>query len=211
VTSAKLNPVLDRIWVVKTITHNVAARTTTLNVTSPVESKNVAPAPVTPTKPDGKPTTAGKAWVYPVTGSVTSLWNPRRRHPTTGEIKPHRGVDIGAATGTAIYSAADGHVTRKFYDSAGGGNVLTIQHDNGYCTQYLHMNTAGIPQVGQRVLMRELIGEVGNTGIGSGSHLHFETWFGKTSDRDAASANPVEIFSKLGTVGNSCIANTLVK
>ena len=105
--------------------------------------------------------------------------------------KLHRGVDIcGTGRGSPIYAARDGVVTAINYNGSMGYHV-TIKHDNGYYTQYGHMqNTNGNDRgggvgsatkyisVGQRVKAHDVIGEMGSSGGSTGVHLHFEIWDG---------------------------------
>ena len=105
--------------------------------------------------------------------------------------KLHKGVDIcGTGRGSPIYAARAGEVVKATYHSSLGYYVM-IKHDNGYYTQYAHMqNTAGNDkaggtgsftkyiQVGQRVQAKQVIGEMGNSGNSFGVHLHFEIWNG---------------------------------
>jgi hypothetical protein len=205
VSTAFMTPVLNRVWVVKTVQHDVAANTTTLSVVSPVEVVDSNPAVVIPAQIKAGVNTvvdAGRGWVYPTTGTVTSLWNPSRRNPVSGIVRPHRGVDIGAASGTPIYAADAGIVVKNYFNSGGGGNVLNILHDNGYTSQYLHMRVPGFPAVGARVRRGEPIGEVGNTGIGTGAHLHFELFRVDSATRE----NPGAIYSKYRAVGMTSVA-----
>lgn len=105
--------------------------------------------------------------------------------------KLHSGVDIcGTGRGSPIYAARDGVVTQISYHSS-MGYYVTIKHDNGYYTQYEHMqNVNGNDKtgskcaatkyisIGQRVVAHQVIGEMGSTGSSTGVHLHFEIWDG---------------------------------
>ncbi len=105
---------------------------------------------------------------------VSSRFNPARRHPITSKIRPHRGVDYAAPLGTPIFSTASGVVVRAGY-SRSYGNVVKIDHGNGYQTLYAHMRSIrkGIRK-GVRVKQRQTIGYLGSTGISTGPHLHYE-------------------------------------
>lgn len=106
----------------------------------------------------------------------TSPWNPTRVHPVTGVIKPHRGEDWGAPSGTPIPAAGAGKVVYKGVMN-GYGNVVVLEHANGseiVHTLYAHMHTATPLAVGSSVAEGGAVGPCGNTGIGTGSHLHFE-------------------------------------
>jgi len=86
----------------------------------------------------------------------------------------HRGVDYAAPSGTPIYAAGDGVVTRR-YISNSYGKFMEIKHANGFHTAYAHMSRyANLIYVGSRVYKGQRIGNVGNTGRSTGSHLHYE-------------------------------------
>lgn len=105
--------------------------------------------------------------------------------------KLHRGLDIcGTGRGSPIYAARDGVVVNIDSNSSMGYFVI-IKHDNGYYTQYGHMqNTNGNDklggtgsaakyiEIGQRVKAHTVIGEMGSSGHSTGVHLHFEIWDG---------------------------------
>lgn len=97
-----------------------------------------------------------------------------RMHPKLNVWRMHQGVDWSAPTGTPILAAGNGMI-----EEAGRkgtfGNYIRIRHANGYATAYAHMDrfAKGVT-VGVKVRQGQLIGYVGNTGISSGPHLHFE-------------------------------------
>lgn len=108
----------------------------------------------------------------PVIGRITSRFTSSRRHPVLGVVRPHRGVDIAAASGTPIHAPAAGRVIfsgRKF----GFGNVVEIDHGNGIITRYAHCRTLRV-KGGAKVEAGATIATVGRTGLASGPHLHFE-------------------------------------
>lgn len=84
----------------------------------------------------------------------------------------HRGIDIAAATGTAVLAAESGVVVKSECVWP-MGNYIIIRHDIGYWTVYLH-NSKNIVSVGQRVSRGQTIGYIGSTGFSTGPHLHFE-------------------------------------
>lgn len=94
-----------------------------------------------------------------------------RWHPTTGEWSMHRGVDLSAPKGTPIYASRSGVVTAATYNSI-SGNYVTINHQDGYSSVYMHM-THDVVEVGEYVKAGQLIGYVGSTGRSTGPHLHF--------------------------------------
>jgi murein DD-endopeptidase MepM/ murein hydrolase activator NlpD len=104
---------------------------------------------------------------------ISSPFDPRRRHPILRRIVPHNGVDYAAPTGTPVWAAAEGVVT--FVGPRGAnGNLVSINHENGYETHYAHLSrfAPGLA-AGARVRQREVIGFVGSTGRSTGPHLHF--------------------------------------
>jgi murein DD-endopeptidase MepM/ murein hydrolase activator NlpD len=104
---------------------------------------------------------------------ISSKFNPSRRHPVLNTIRAHRGVDYAAPTGTPIRAAGDGKVT--FRGVQGGyGNVLVLQHSNSITTVYGHMSRFAGAKVGNRVRQGEIIGYVGQSGLATGPHLHYE-------------------------------------
>lgn len=110
----------------------------------------------------------------------------RRFHPIQKRWKAHQGVDFAAPTGTKIYAAGTGTIT--FAGKASGyGNLIKIQHSNGYETRYGHMSrmASGIRK-GAKVSQGQVIGYVGATGWATGPHLHYEV---------RASGNPVDPLS----------------
>ncbi len=95
-----------------------------------------------------------------------------RIDPFSGGNAFHEGVDFPAASGDAISAAASGVVSYSDYHS-GYGNVLEIDHGNGFASRYAHASRR-LVSVGEIVIRGQKIGEVGNTGRSTGPHLHFE-------------------------------------
>lgn len=112
----------------------------------------------------------------------TSAWNPARKHPVHGTVQPHRGQDWAAPSGTPIPAAASGIVV--FNGSmAGYGNTIVLEHQirgDTVHTLYAHMDRPSPLAVRSPVGAREPVGTVGNTGVGTGPHLHFEVMTGGT-------------------------------
>ncbi|MEA5445223.1 peptidoglycan DD-metalloendopeptidase family protein [Gammaproteobacteria bacterium AB-CW1] len=105
---------------------------------------------------------------------ISSHFNPNRRHPVLNRIRAHRGVDYAAPTGTPIRAAGDGRITLRGRHG-GYGNTVQIQHGERYSTLYAHMSRfANGHRVGSRVRQGEVIGYVGQTGLATGPHLHYE-------------------------------------
>lgn len=106
----------------------------------------------------------------------TSAWNPTRTHPVTGVERPHRGEDWAAPSGTPIPAAGAGKVVYKG-NMSGYGNLVVLEHANGteiVHTLYAHMRSASPLAIGSSVAKGASVGPCGNTGIGTGAHLHFE-------------------------------------
>lgn len=111
---------------------------------------------------------------HPMNGNyrVSSSFNPARRHPVTGRVAPHNGVDFAMPIGTPVLSTGDGVVTRvKNHPFA--GKYVEIQHGGNYVTRYLHLDRILVRR-GQSVARGERIALSGNTGRSTGPHLHFE-------------------------------------
>jgi murein DD-endopeptidase MepM/ murein hydrolase activator NlpD len=97
-----------------------------------------------------------------------------RRHPILGYTKMHTGVDWANRIGTPIVSAGNGTVIKAEWES-GYGRRVEIQHTNGYVTAYSHQSrfANGIAP-GAKVRQGQVIGYLGNTGLSTGPHLHYE-------------------------------------
>lgn len=110
----------------------------------------------------------------PVDARVSSPFNPRRLHPVLKTVRPHRGIDYGAPSGTPIKAAGDGKVIFRG-KQRGYGNVVILQHGGNIETLYAHMSRfqRGVG-VGSRVRQGQIIGYVGATGMVTGAHLHYE-------------------------------------
>ena len=103
---------------------------------------------------------------------ISSNFNPNRLHPIYKTSRPHRGTDYAAPTGTPVFAAGDGRVSKAGYSRA-NGNYVFIQHGEQYVTKYLHLHKRKVKQ-GQRVSQSQVIGSVGATGAATGPHLHYE-------------------------------------
>lgn len=104
-------------------------------------------------------------------GDVSSGYGTRR-HPITGRLKKHRGIDIRMPRNTPIYAPANGVILFSGW-RRGFGNVIEIDHGNGYVTLIAH-NTKNFVKAGQTVTRSTLIGTVGATGWATGPHMHVE-------------------------------------
>lgn len=121
---------------------------------------------------------------YPVDlPRITSNFNGRRYHPVLKRNRPHLGTDFGTGHGAPIKTTADGVIRQAGWDG-GYGNLIRIDHGNGYETRYAHLSrfAPGI-RPGKRVKQGQLIGYSGDTGLATGPHLHYELrQFGKAVD-----------------------------
>jgi murein DD-endopeptidase MepM/ murein hydrolase activator NlpD len=129
---------------------------------------------------DGAPTAVvrgGLAFVQPALGRFTSGFGARwGRH--------HDGIDIANRIGTPIYAVTDG-VVEESGPASGFGLWIVLRHADGTQSVYGHINRSFV-KAGQRVRAGEQIAEVGNRGISTGPHLHFEVW-----DADGTKLNPI--------------------
>jgi murein DD-endopeptidase MepM/ murein hydrolase activator NlpD len=106
-------------------------------------------------------------------GEMTSGFG-MRYHPILHFTRMHTGVDWAAPTGTPIYAAGNGVVIKAGWD-AGYGRRVEIQHANGYVTTYNHMSAFGRGATeGARVTQGQVVGYLGQSGLATGPHLHYE-------------------------------------
>ncbi|WP_111657006.1 peptidoglycan DD-metalloendopeptidase family protein [Isoalcanivorax indicus] len=103
---------------------------------------------------------------------ISSPFNLRRKHPVTGRIAPHHGVDFATPIGTPILSTGDGVVTRVG-NHPFAGKYVEIEHHGAFKTRYLHLDRILVAR-GQQVSRGDRIALSGNTGRSTGPHLHFE-------------------------------------
>lgn len=105
---------------------------------------------------------------------VSSPFSYHRMNPVLHIMRPHLGVDLAANTGTPVHAAASGQVV--FHGRDGGyGRLIEINHPNGYQTRYAHLSAyaKGLHD-GEYVHKDQLIGYVGESGVATGPHLHYE-------------------------------------
>lgn len=110
-------------------------------------------------------------YMRPVNAPITSGFG-MRFHPILHYSRPHNGIDFGAGTGAPVRSTAPGQViaaTRM----RGFGNVVIVDHGGGVTTVYAHLSRISV-RSGQKVGQGQNIGAVGQTGLATGPHLHFE-------------------------------------
>lgn len=105
---------------------------------------------------------------------ISSRFSSARCHPILRVVRPHRGVDYVAPTGTPVSALGDGTITFAGWHG-GYGRLVVIRHPNNYITKYGHLS--GIKKgmrMGRKVKQGEIIGYVGSSGLATGPHLHFE-------------------------------------
>jgi len=98
-----------------------------------------------------------------------------RKHPISGKIKPHQGIDLPFPSGTPIFAPANGLIVFAGWKN-GFGNVVQIDHGNGYSTLFAH-NSINLVHTGEHVTITTTIAKVGATGWATGPHIHFEIRF----------------------------------
>lgn len=111
-----------------------------------------------------------------------------RMHPKYHVWKFHEGIDLAAPTGTPVYATGNGIVSES-KTANGYGKIISINHGFGYTSRYAHLSKQFVVQ-GDSVTRGQVIGEVGSTGIGTGSHLHYEVRY------MGATVNPINYFNK---------------
>ena len=111
------------------------------------------------------------AWPTVADATISSDFG-RRFHPVYHYYRKHEGVDIGDRKGDPIYASGSGTVTMAEWHS-GYGNLVEIDHGNGYVTRYGHCSKL-LVKVGQKVDQGEQIALMGSTGTSTGPHVHFE-------------------------------------
>lgn len=135
-----------------------------------VEAAIAAAAAANARAEDGDGGASGFIWPLPASHRITSGFG-NREVPIAGASANHRGIDIGAASGSAILAAYSGTVTTATYNKS-AGNYIVISHGGGLSTVYMHCSALYV-SVGQQVNKGDTIGAVGSTGYSTGPHLHF--------------------------------------
>ena len=110
--------------------------------------------------------------IMPTQGWLSSAFSSMRSHPILHVARPHEGIDVTAPMGTPIEAPAAG-VVRDAGWEAGYGNTIVIDHGFGTETKFAHASKILVRE-GQRVARGQRIALVGNTGLATGPHLHYE-------------------------------------
>lgn len=123
---------------------------------------------------------------WPIDGRISSSFG-ERVHPVSKKPAFHSGIDLAAAKGTPVMSASAGVVTRAEF-SLGYGNLVDVDHGNGFVTRYSQLDTIGV-DVGEAVSNGQTVGTVGMSGRdATGPHLHFEVL------KDGKATDPASYF-----------------
>ena len=110
--------------------------------------------------------------IMPTAGWLSSQFSMHRFHPILHISRPHEGIDVSAPMGAPVVAPASG-VVITVTEQHGYGLILEINHGNGLVTKYAHLSRVNVKQ-GQRVTRGQLIANVGNSGLSTGPHLHYE-------------------------------------
>jgi murein DD-endopeptidase MepM/ murein hydrolase activator NlpD len=127
----------------------------------------------------------------PVTGGFISSFFGRRVDPFTGYTAFHAGVDFAGESGASVTAVATGVVTWAG-ERFGYGNLVEVNHGNGYLTRYAH-NSAVLVKVGDRVEKGQPLSLLGSTGHSTGPHVHFEVL------RDGSPVDPMAFINQNAT------------
>lgn len=144
---------------------------------------------------------------------ITSHYNKNRKHPVTGKVSYHAGMDIAQAGAHEIFAAASGVVTRS-YTSKGYGECVMIMHSlrgNTYETVYAHLKEGSRKvKVNDKVTQGQPIGIMGNTGNSTGQHLHFELHVGRWNSAQSNAVDPLKYLKEKSTNKQQSDVNTYV-
>jgi murein DD-endopeptidase MepM/ murein hydrolase activator NlpD len=110
--------------------------------------------------------------IMPTQGWLSSAFSSMRVHPILHMARPHEGIDVSAPMGSPIEAPAAGVVTDAGWET-GYGNTITIDHGFGIVTKFAHASKLLVKN-GQRVARGQRIALVGNSGLATGPHLHYE-------------------------------------
>lgn len=164
------------------------ARPAPVITTAPVDEVVATPsALVVPETPDPPPR-AGAKFQWPLVGEVISAFGAK------DEGTRNDGINIAAPEGTPVHAAENGIVAYAGNELRGFGNLILIQHEDGWATAYAH-NGRILVERGQRVSLGDTIATVGSTGGVDRPQLHFEIRQGTTA------TNPIENLPPLVTSG----------
>ncbi|GHT66911.1 peptidase M23 [Spirochaetia bacterium] len=118
--------------------------------------------------------------IWPIRGGIghISMFFGQNENPFTGQYYIHKGIDLSTyREGDPIVATADGQIVTVDFEQDGFGNYVIIKHKHGYYTRYAHMKRSQV-KIGQRVQQGDVIGWIGNTGLSTGPHVHYEVHIG---------------------------------
>lgn len=110
--------------------------------------------------------------IMPTQGWLSSAFSSMRSHPILHTARPHEGIDVSAPMGSPIEAPAAGVVRDAGWET-GYGNTITINHGFGIVTKFAHASKL-LVKTGERVSRGQRIALVGNSGLATGPHLHYE-------------------------------------
>jgi len=130
----------------------------------------------------------GELFIYPVQSRRLTSGFGMRKDPISGELNFHTGIDLRANTGATVMASMEG-VISVINDNWLYGKHIIMSHPNGYKTLYAHLNSVSV-KLGDNVAQGRKIGEAGNTGYSTGSHLHFSIY-----DKNGKLINPLDLLN----------------
>jgi hypothetical protein len=190
VSCSSLQPTTRVVEATSTVEPSSAPTFTAIPATATTQP-TATPIPCNPLKVDFCIVDGPFLFERPIQQPQLAAVDPTYRYGSTadGVRDPHHGVEMNAEYGTPVLSAADGVILfagpddtpmfsprQNFY-----GNMIVIQHSGGVYTVYAHLSEIEVKQ-GDKVTAGEEIGEVGQSGAATGSHLHFEVRTGNVQD-----------------------------
>ena len=110
--------------------------------------------------------------ILPTPGWLSSHYTQSRFHPILHESRAHEGIDVSAPMGSPIVASASG-IVKSVGREAGYGNTFEIDHGNGIVTRFAHCSRIMVRE-GAHVTRGQVVATVGNTGLSTGPHLHYE-------------------------------------
>jgi len=146
-----------------------------------------------------------KPWPDPHTVNPNGKYG-NRRHPISGRIKKHRGLDV--AYSGLIYAPADGEVVHKgaaLNKRTGGGYTLIVKHASDLYTVYYHLREPSKLAVGAKVRTGDVLAHTGTTGASTGVHLHVET---RSSRRWGSDFDPETVMDMSRSAANGGTPST---
>lgn len=120
-----------------------------------------------------RPSSVGRGVQPAIQGTGTFIWPIISRYMTQNYWYGHRAIDIALPEGSAVAASDTGTVTFAGWNVYGYGNLIVVNHGNGYETFYAHLSGINVVP-GQVVYQGNVIGATGNSGRSSGPHIHFE-------------------------------------